>query len=229
MTRRNGARVAGTAFLLYIAFALTDMFVSGAATRGSETSERLASIAAHANNMRVSILLTAACGLCAFTLAATLYSITREADRDMAAIGLIGRTVEGALNALAVVGASMLFWLATTGATAFDATSRNAIATTIFKFGGLNTSVGSWCFALGSTGFAIALLRGRIIPRWLAWVGVVGSVVLVAGLPLRLVGWLSAGVAGALWAPIAVFELVVAPWLIIKGAAEPVQRAAMSG
>jgi hypothetical protein len=221
MTRRNSARAAGAAFLLYIVFALTDMFVTRSATEGADTAARLANIAAHANNMRASILLTIASGLCAFTLACTLYRLTRDADQDMAALGLAGRSVEGALNAIAAIGAALLLWLGTTGATAMDASPRVAIAATIFKFGSTNTSLGSWCVSLGSTGFAVALLRGRIIPRWLAWVGVVGSVMLVIGLPLRLVGWLPSGIASAMWAPVAVFELTVAPWFIIKGAREP--------
>ena len=38
-------------------------------------------------------------------------------------------------------------------------------------------------FAVGSTAFTYLLLRGRIIPTPLAWLGFVASVLLVIGLP----------------------------------------------
>jgi hypothetical protein len=47
----------------------------------------------------------------------------------------------------------------------------------------------------------------------------VASVLLVAGLPLQLSGFFAGGpVFDLMWLPMAVFELVLGPWLLIKGA-----------
>jgi hypothetical protein len=48
VTRTTNARIAGAAFVSYIAVGLAGMIVSGAATRGDETAARLASMAQHA-------------------------------------------------------------------------------------------------------------------------------------------------------------------------------------
>jgi len=82
-------------------------------------------------------------------------------------------------------------------------------------------------FAVGSTIFSWLILRGRLIPVALAWLGVLASVLLVVILPLQLAGlvggptsW-SASVTWLVWLPMLVFEVVLALWLLIKGVALP--------
>jgi hypothetical protein len=82
-------------------------------------------------------------------------------------------------------------------------------------------------FAVGSTIFSWLLLRGRLIPVALAWLGVIASVLLVVILPLQLAGlfggpmsW-SASITWLVWLPMLVFEIVFALWLLIKGVAMP--------
>lgn len=86
-------------------------------------------------------------------------------------------------------------------------------------------------FAVGSTVFSWLLLRGRMIPVALAWLGVIASGLLVMLLPLQLAGlfggpraW-SSPVTWFVWLPVLVFELTLAAWLIVKGVAAPVHSA----
>ena len=80
-------------------------------------------------------------------------------------------------------------------------------------------------FAVGSALFSWLLLRGRMIPVGLAWIGVIASVLLVMLLPLQIAGFFggpgawSSPVTWAVWLPMLVFELVLAAWLITKGVA----------
>jgi len=82
-------------------------------------------------------------------------------------------------------------------------------------------------FAVGSTLFCLLLLRGRMIPGVLAWLGVVSSVLLVVVLPLQLAGLIggsmswSASITWIVWLPMLVFEVGFSLWLIIKGVAAP--------
>src|SRR5206468_10876094 len=76
-------------------------------------------------------------------------------------------------------------------------------------------------FAIGSTLFSCLLLRGRLIPAPLAWLGVIGSALLVVGLPLQFVGFIGGSGFGLIWLPAAIFELTLGPWLIIKGVSAP--------
>ena len=74
-------------------------------------------------------------------------------------------------------------------------------------------------FAVGSTLFAYLLLRGRSIPVRLAWLGLIASVLLVAGLPLQQAGVLGGLVTRLMYVPMLVFELVLGSWLIFNGVA----------
>lgn len=87
-------------------------------------------------------------------------------------------------------------------------------------------------FAVGSTLFCWLLLRGRMIPIVLAWLGVIASALLVVVLPLQLAGlfggsmsW-SASITWIVWLPMLVFEVAFALWLLIKGVAVPKTSAA---
>lgn len=78
-------------------------------------------------------------------------------------------------------------------------------------------------FAVGSLFFCWLLLRGRIIPNALAWLGVIASALLVIVLPLQLAGlfggsmsWTSS-ITWLVWMPMLAFEVPLAFWLMIKG------------
>jgi hypothetical protein len=72
-------------------------------------------------------------------------------------------------------------------------------------------------FAVGSTLFSYLLLRGRMIPIPLAWLGVIASAVLVVGLPLQLAGFFGGRFATLMWLPMLAFEVPLALWLLIRG------------
>jgi hypothetical protein len=76
-------------------------------------------------------------------------------------------------------------------------------------------------FAVASTIFSWLLLRGRMIPAPLAWLGVIASGLLVVLLLLQpafgvRMSW-SSPFTWAVWLPLLVFELTLAVWLIVKG------------
>jgi hypothetical protein len=85
-------------------------------------------------------------------------------------------------------------------------------------------------FAVGNTIFSWLLLRGRMIPVGLAWLGVTASSLLVMLLPLQIAGWFGGPRAWSspfTWfvnLPVLVFQLTLAAWLIVKGVAAPAQR-----
>jgi hypothetical protein len=58
-----------------------------------------------------------------------------------------------------------------------------------------------------------------MIPVALAWLGVLGSALLVVILPLQLAGWVTGSITQLAWIPVGLFEITLAPWLLIKGVA----------
>ena len=221
MTRDTNARITGLTFLLYIAVAFPSMVLSAKATGGDSISARLVNIAQHTTEMRVTILLEVLSGFCGLVLAVTLYSITRDEDRDLAMLGFACRVAEGLAGVFPVTALGLL-WLATNaGPSAPDASSANALAAYLLRVGAWQTISASLFFAVGSTLFAYLLMRGRMIPAPIAWIGVFGSALLVVILPLQLAGFITGAITQLAWIPVALFELTLAPWLLIKGVAAP--------
>jgi len=160
MTRTTNARLAGTAFLVYIVAGIASL----AARSAGATS-----------------LLAVLTSFCALVLGVTLWSLTRDVDRDLSMMALACRLLEAA------------------------------------------PGHGEMYFAVGSALFAWLLLKGRLIPTAMAWLGLVASSFLVLLIPLQMMGlfggvraW-SSPVTWFLWLPMLVFELALSFWLLLRG------------
>jgi hypothetical protein len=220
MTRTTNARLAGFVFLFYIANGIASLVLFNHATSGAVgTAATLASIAQHATAVRLTALLALLQFGDAVVLAGTLYALTRDQDRDLALLALCCRATEGVINAVSAIPTLQLLSVATarTAAAAPDAAAANALGTLLLQVGGWNALISATCFAVGSTLFSYLFLRARSIPVALAWLGVLASVLLVVVLTLQLAGFLRGPVTNLVWIPMAVFEVTLALWLLIKG------------
>jgi hypothetical protein len=228
MTRTTNARIAGFTFLFYIAAGITSMVLSNQATSGEGIAAKLAGIAQHATDVRLTVLLALLQVFSAVVLGVTLYAITREQDPDLAMLALICRVIEGVIGAIGIESTLGLLWLATSpGATAPDTGAAHALGAYLLRG---NMALTATFFAVGSTLFSWLFLRSRMIPVALAWLGVLASVLLVVILPLQLAGlfggsanWFSA-VTWLMWLPMLVYEVALALWLIMKRVAAPATR-----
>jgi Domain of unknown function (DUF4386) len=221
MTRTTNARIAGLTFLLYIAAGLTSVVLFRRAAGGEGLAAKLESLAAHASDAGLLVMLGLAQSFSALVLAVTLYAITRDEDSDLAMLGLVCRVVEGVIAGLAISTTLALFGLATASeADAPDIAATHVLAGYLLRN---DVALTATFFAVGSTAFAYLLLRGRMIPAPLAWLGVVASALLVIGLPLQLAGWLHGTIASLIWLPMLAFEVPLGIWLLTRGAAAPIR------
>jgi hypothetical protein len=189
MTRTTSARIAGFTLLFYIAVGITQMIVARGATIGEGTAARMASIATHTVQLRINVVLTLVICLTALTLAVALYVITRDDDQELALLALACRAIEGAIPVISILATLGLLSLATAAAAdAPNAAASYPLAAFLLNLKGWLPLIGATFFAVGSALFSWLLLRGRIVPTSLAWLGVAASVLLVLGLPLQLVG-----------------------------------------
>ncbi len=162
MTRRTNARIAGIAYLLYIAAAFPSMLLSGRATSGAGMVEKLANMALHATDVRLAAVLSLIGCLCALVLAVTLYAITREQDRDLALLALTCRVAEGVTGAVSIPTTLGLLALATAaGTNTPDPRAAGAVGAFVLAQPWL---IGATFFAVGSTIFSWLLRRGRMVP-----------------------------------------------------------------
>ena len=163
MTRRTNARIAGFTFLFYIAVAFPSMVIFNRATNGEGMAAKLAGIAQHANDVRLSVVLSLAGCFSALVLAVTLYAITRDEDPDLAMLGLTCRVGEGLAGAVSIPATLGLLQLATaTGPQSPDGAATQALAAFVLEQTPLVPAI---FFAVGSTCFSWLLLRGRMIRR----------------------------------------------------------------
>ena len=215
MTRRTNARVAGVAFLVYIAAGITSMIMFRRAG-GVGVAGKLAALATHASDAGVHVMLGFLQCFSALALAVTLWALTRDEDADLAILGLVCRTGEGVIAGLSIPGTQMLFWLATSdGAKTLDAGAVQALATYLLR---PDAAIPATFFAVGSMAFTWLFLRGRMIPVSLAWLGVIASALLVVLLPISYAGWIKGPITMLVWLPMLAFEVPLGIWLIWKGA-----------
>lgn len=225
MTRTTNSRIAGVTYLLYIVIGVTNLMLGGA-TSATGIGPKLALIAQHDSRVRVEVLLSVLTGFVAITLGVALYGLTRDEDHELAVMGLACRVCEGFIGVFPLVSLGLL-WLATaSGTNVPDVQSAHALAAFLLKMAGWQVITAATLFAVGSLVFSWLLLRGRMIPRTLAWLGVAASVLLVVLLPLQLIGVVHGMIVQLMWLPMAVYEIPLGFWLIIKGAAVPVTRSA---
>lgn len=220
MTRTTNARVAGAMFLLYIGIGVSSMVLFGQASSGGDTAARLASIAQHAQLVRVTIVLSLLTFGVAIALAVALYSLTRDVDRDLALLALCCRGAEAIMAPVATAGTLALLAVATGGSPAGSETPL-ALGALLLKLGVWSGTIAATCFAMGSTLFCYLFLRGAVIPVPLAWLGLVASLLLVLLLPGQVAGFLTGPVTTFMWLPMLLFEVPLGLWLLIKGASVP--------
>ena len=222
MTRTTNARIAGFTFLFYITVAFPSMVLLERAASGEGIAAKLASIAQHAADVRVAVVLSLLGCFSALVLAVTLYAITREVDADLAMFALTCRVAEGVISGISIPGTLGLLWLATaTGANAPDPGAAHSLGAYLLRD---DMAVTATFFAVGSTLFSYLFLRGRMIPVALAWLGVLASVLLVVGLPLQIAGVLRGSITQLMYLPMLAFEVPLGLWLLIKGVAAQATR-----
>jgi hypothetical protein len=229
MTRTTNARIAGFAFLFYIAVVVASMILFGGATGAEGTAAKLASIAQHATEVRVSVLLGLLTPFVAMVLSTALYAITREQDRFLAMLAMTCLFGAGVIDGIYIPTTLGLLSLATAaGANApgleGDASAAYTLGSFLLTARGWNPIIAATFFAVGSTLYSWLLLRGQLIPIALAWLGVLASVMWVVGLPLQLIGVLPTADTWLAYLPMVVFEVSVGLWLLVKGIAMPPAR-----
>ncbi|MGA7993081.1 MAG: DUF4386 domain-containing protein [Thermoanaerobaculia bacterium] len=215
MTRTMNARVAGFTFLFYIVAGLTCMNLNSRASGGPDPAARLEAISRHPTEMAVVVILLLFQCFSALVLAVTLHALTRETDRDLAMMGLLCRAAEGIIGGAGIAATLEVVDLArTTGAGEGDLAARRLLGAHLLRE---DIALTATFFALGSLLFSYLLLRGRLIPAPLAWLGVGASVLLVVELPLQLAGFVHGPITRLVWLPMLAFEVPLGFLLLIKG------------
>jgi hypothetical protein len=157
-------------------------------------------------------------------IAVIIFPVLKKRNEGLA-LGYVGaRTLEGVLLLAASV--STLFVLT------LSQDYGQSEADSVQPLGDLLLAVRGWTYLLGSlamlgVGAAILyslLYQAKLVPSWLSVWGLLGGGLVLVRALLEMYGLELSGVAqGLLAAPIAINEMVLAVWLIVKGFSLPAE------
>ncbi len=207
---------ATTAGLLFIAATATALM--GTAFLGSllDGSGFLTTVALHQDRLSAAALFQLLAAFTSAAIAVTLYPVLRQHAAGMALGAVAFRLVEGVFYSLSAVGTLILVSLSNQIAAGAPAQASADLVRDMRESAGC---VAVLAFYTGATLYYLIFYRSQLIPRWLSVWGLAGTVLgLVAGLLVlfQAIGTLS-GTQVILNLPIAVQEMVLAVWLIVKG------------
>ncbi len=182
----------------------------------------LAEVSANANQVILGALLTFISAAVSASIAITLYPIVRRYHEALA-LGSVGfRIIEGVLY---IVGAIFLLLLLALSQQFVNSGAPNAASfqtlgvVLLAGYHWVGFVGGPLAFSLGALMYYAIFYQTKLVPRWLSGWGLVGATLcIVASLLVmfRLIGAFSTFQV-VLSLPIAVQEMVLAVWLIVRG------------
>lgn len=214
MTDRTVARVVGVLFITATIAAI----VGGMLVLPVEEADALADVAAADAGIVSGVLLELLMAVSVVGIAALFFAVFRRREPGLAMVYVGARVLEAVLLAAAAVSALAVLGLARTGGTVAEATPLLVVREQTYLLGSLVA------LGLGALVLYGLLLRTRLVPSWLSVWGLVGAALILGrGLVEVYAVELSVAVQGVLAAPIALNEMVLAIWLIVKGFDEPAE------
>ena len=209
---RAAARVAGVAFIVASVAAI----VGGGLLVSVDDASSLTELAGDRTTLATGVVLELVLVAAVVTIAVALHPVLRRVSETLALGYVAARVVEAVVLLAATLAALVAIAVGDTDLPDRAAADQLVVATREWTY-----LVGS-LILLGVGGLILysLLYRGRLVPTWLSLWGLVGAALILArGVVELYVTDLSAVAQGLLAAPIGINEMVLAVWLIIRGAA----------
>jgi MFS family permease len=182
-------------------------------------TDYLARVSAHTNQMAGGALLYLISAFAGAGIAIAMYPVMKRANAGLALGSVVFRTLEAVFYMVEVVCLLSLLTLGQqfTTAGAADRTSLQAIGNLLVSGRDQAALVAVFAFCLGAFMYYYLFFQSRLIPRWLSGFGIVAIILMMVACVLALFSGNRITSYLTLAAPIAVQEMVLAVWLIVKG------------
>jgi hypothetical protein len=216
-TERKIAIVAGALFIIATAASLIGSAFTGSVLGALDS---LAGIPANGNPIMVGALLSFIAAATSAGIAIALYPVLKKYNEGLA-LGSVGfRLIEAVFYIIALMCPVVLFTLSQV-VNAEGQTTFQTVRPVLFIVHDLAGFVfGVFAFCIGALMYYYILYRTNLIPRWLSVWGIVAIVTLFAAALLTMFDGEPFSISGNLIylaLPIALQEMVLAVWLIVKG------------
>ncbi len=222
MSMRARARVTGVLFIIATVVVLLGGAIADPAVKGSSYLTRASMDDGEV--MAGALFLIVAAFACA-GIAISLYPLLRRYGHGLALGSVCFRLIETILYLVGAIAALLLVTLSQQFVKAADPISPHfqTVGTLLHAVRDRAGLIGSMAFYVGALMYYYLFIRSRLLPRWLSVWGLVAAAIGLAAAVLVLleaIGYMSATHI-AFNMPIAVQEMVLAVWLIVRGYSSP--------
>jgi hypothetical protein len=219
ISEKNAPRLLGVAFLfVFFASLVSTQMISSVVGSGS-MSDMLVSVSGDSALMRLSVLVGLLTSIGIVVLAVMLYVCTRRENEILALVGLGWWLAEAITLAVSKLGALALIPLSSDFVEAGAPEASHFQTLGDFLYSGLlnqGDDIHMLFYSIGGVLWFYLLYRSRLIPRLLSVPGLAIETLGLMGMVLLL----GTGDANMLFFyPIALLEVVVGVWLVVKGGA----------
>jgi Domain of unknown function (DUF4386) len=205
----------GTLLILGTVSALTAAALVPALTG----SDYLAGVASHPSRMEAAALVYLIAAGASVAIAIALYPVLKKAGAALALGAVVFRTIEAAMYTTVVVSLLSVLTLGQRLATApaADRAPVHVLADSFLSVRDHSNLAAVFAYSTGALMYYALFYRSRLVPRWLSVWGMAGVLLILTACLLAL--FRNNAVTGytLLILPIAIQEIVLAVWLLVKG------------
>jgi hypothetical protein len=221
-TDRKSATIVG---VLFITATVANLLSTSLTRSLVGAPDYLRSLSSSGNQVLVGALLALLAALASASIAIALYPVLKRYNEGLA-LGSVGfRLMEGMFYILDTVGLLLLLTLSQAFVKAGTPADAYFQSVGTFIQAGrewINFVFGVSAFSLGALMYYTVLYQSKLIPRWLAGWGFLGAVCSLSAAVFILFGLVPYSLPMLiLIIPIAIQEMVLAIWLIVKGFTAP--------
>jgi hypothetical protein len=218
ISNKKTARTAGVLFIIATAASIFSLpFLTSVGT-----SNYLASVSANGNQVMIGVLFLFIGAISSASIAISLYPVIRRYSENLALAAVGFRLIEGVLYIVGIVGLVSLLSLSQqfVKAGSPDQSFYQTMGLSLLAgYHWVNYAGAPTAFGLGALMYYYVFYQTKLVPRWLSGWGLVGAAMCIMASILvmfSVVGPMSTSQV-VLSLPIAVQEMALAVWLIVKG------------
>ena len=217
-SNRKTAVIVGVLFITATVAGVLGGMLGLTFTGPSNAPDYFTNISANVNQLTTAGLFILIMGFAAAGIGIMMYPILKKHNEALA-LGYAGfRIIEGVLLSVSVVSLLSILTLSQEFvAGAPDAAYFQTLGTLLQKGQYWAYHVGTISFGLAAAMFYYLLYQSKLIPRWLSGWGLIGVPLWLAVSLLIMFGSITESLEIFFYLPIAVNEMVLAVWLIVKG------------
>ena len=223
-SRQAWARLTGLLLLLTNGTAMFAVWARGTYIEGNDPARTAANMAASESFVRLGLAFDLVTIAGVIPLVVGLYVVLKPVAPNIALLATCWRLIENSLLAALAFASFTAVTLLGGGVymQALPPAQANDLIYTLLKVHSWGFQFGFLFLGLGQAAFSYLWWRSRLVPRWLAGLGIVASTVM-AVVALGIIAWpgLYGLVTMAYMAPMGLYEIGLGLWLLIRGIRVP--------